>query len=78
MSKFYELSKSSFEFNWLDQSIEFQEFFDYVFQRDFKTTVLFFVFKKGIKKRIKENIKQHVIEYYVNQRGYKECKFLNQ
>jgi hypothetical protein len=75
MCNFKELTETNFEFNNLDQSFEFNEFFDYVFKLETKKkTVLFFVFKKNMKK--KKTIIGHVINYYVSERGYNKCKFL--
>ena len=72
MCKFYQLEKTDFEFELLDQSSEFKECFDFVF---FKGLTLFFVFKKETKN--KKFIKSNVKEFYT-QRGYKKIKFLNQ
>jgi hypothetical protein len=75
MCDFKELTETNFDFNNLDQSFEFYEFFDYVFKLETKKkTVLFFVFKKNMKK--KKTIIGHVINYYVSERGYNKCKFL--
>ncbi len=75
MCNFKELTETNFEFNNLDQSFEFNEFFDYVFKLETKKkTVLFFVFKKNMKK--KKTIIGYVINYYVSERGYNKCKFL--
>lgn len=78
MCKFFELTETTFELNHLDQSYEFNEFFEYVFQKDNKKTVLFFVFKKGKNKKEHKHLIKHVKEYYVKQRGYNKCKFLTQ
>lgn len=72
MCKYYQLEKTVFKFDILDQSFEFNECFDFVF---FKGLTLFFVFKKEVKN--KKNIKSNVKGFYI-QRGYKKCKFLNQ
>jgi len=68
----FELFKTDFEFNSLDESYEFNEFVDYIFLR--KNTI-FVVFKKEFKKN--KNYKSHMTKYYKN-RGWIKVKFLKQ
>jgi hypothetical protein len=69
--KSFELRKSDFEFNHLDESSEFREYIDFVFES--KNTI-FFVFEKGF---TNTNPEVHIKEYYKS-RSSKKVKFLRQ
>jgi hypothetical protein len=75
MTKFLKLNKNKcFQFS-EDQSMEFKEFFDYVFER--KNT-LFFVYCDNFTVKQKENIEKNVLNYYVDQKGWNKVIFLKQ
>lgn len=70
--KAFELKKTDYEFNHLDESSEFNEYIDYVFES--KNTI-YLVFKKdhkGFKKP-----KSHIKKYYKN-KGWQKVKFFKQ
>jgi hypothetical protein len=68
----FELIKTHYEFNHLDESSEFKEYIDYVFEG--KNTI-YLVFKKGNKGF--KNPKSHITKYYKS-RGWMKVKFFKQ
>lgn len=70
--KAFELIKTDYQFNHLDESSEFKEYIDYVFEG--KNTI-YLVFKKGYKGF--RNPKNHMRKYYKN-KGWTKVKFLKQ
>lgn len=68
--KAFELTKTDYQFNHLDESSEFKEYIDYVFEG--KNTI-YLVFKKGWKEF--KNPKSHMAKYYKN-KGWVKVKFL--
>lgn len=70
--KAFELTKTDYEFNHLDESSEFKEYIDYVFE---SRNTIYLVFKKGHK--VFKNPKGHIKRYYKN-RGWLKVKFFKQ
>lgn len=70
--KAFELTKTDYEFNHLDESSEFKEYIDYVFEG--KNTI-YLVFKKEHKGF--KNPKSHIVSYYMK-RGWLKVKFFKQ
>lgn len=69
--KAFELTKTDYEFNYLDESSEFKEYIEYVFEG--KNTI-YLVFKKGFTNK---NTISHVKEYYMS-KGWIKVKFFKQ
>jgi len=69
--KSFELLKTDFQFNHLDESDEFKEYIEYVFEYG---TTIYLVFIKDFKYK---NPKSHIKEYY-KKRGYLKVKFFKQ
>lgn len=70
--KAFELAKTDYKFNHLDESSEFKEYIDYVFMG--KNTI-YLVFKKDHKGF--KNPKSHITKYY-KKLGWVKVKFLKQ
>lgn len=72
MTKFYDLKKSDFEYSLSDETIEFNEYVDFIFIR--KNTLYVTLSNKLTDAEIK-NVQPHITSYYVD-RGYNKINYL--
>lgn len=70
--KAFELIKTDYEFNHLDESTEFKEYIDYVFEG--KNTI-YLVFDKEHNKENSKTQRSHIKTYY-KKKGWLKVKFL--
>lgn len=72
MTKFYDLKKSDFEYSLYDETIEFNEYVDFIFIT--KNTLYVTLSNKLTDAEIK-NVQSHITSYYVD-RGYNKINYL--